>query len=198
MSDRWRWLAPACRVPSPDRASVVIEETTDDGRAEVTFTAPPGWRLEKLCLERCAFTWLEEQLSADGILLARSLEGTWQAHVVECKRTITEQKWPRVQRQLRGSCVRLLAVGGVLGLEIAKISLYTAYRQAKMFSHTNFTASMPRPGASGMPERFAQQLAWRASELPVDGFGPLEHRRIVLADAGDDVGRATVPLGPPQ
>jgi hypothetical protein len=197
MSDRWDWLAPVCRVPATNGGSVIIEETMAEGRAEVIFTAPPGWRLEKLSLERCAFAWLDEQLSADGILLARSLEGTWQAHVVECKRTVTEEKWRKVQRQLRGSCLRLLAVGGVLGLEIAKITLYTAFRRAKIFAHTpDFTSAMPRPGRIGMPEHFAQRLAWRASELVVDGFGPLEHRRLQLDDTGDDVGRAHVSLPP--
>lgn len=194
MTERWGWLAPICRAPGT--GSVVIEETTHDGRAEVTFTAPAGWRLEKLTLERCAFAWLDEQLSADGILLARPTDGTWQAHVVECKRTVTDEKWQKVRRQLRGSCLRLLAVNGILGLEIGKITLYTAFRRAKISDRTpDFTFVTPPPGRVGPHERFAQRLAWRASTLSLDGFGSLEHRRIPLDDHGDDVGRATIPLG---
>jgi hypothetical protein len=196
MIDRWGWLAPVCRMPLAGDSAVTIEETTDDGRAEVTFTAPPGWRIEKLALERCAFTWLEEQFSADGILLARPSDGSWQAHVVECKRTVTDGKWQKVQRQLRGSCLRLLAVNGVLGLELGKITLYTAFRRESISARTpDFTLATPPPGRTGTNERFAQRLAWQAGTLAIDGFGPLEHHRIQLEDRGDDVGRATVSLG---
>lgn len=197
MSDRWECLAPLCRVPARADGSVVIEETTGDGRAEVTFTVPAGWRLEKLAFERCAFAWLNEQLSADGVLLTCSLDGKWRAHVVECKRTVTDDKWKKIQRQLAGSCLRLLAAGGVLGLELEQVTLYTAFRIAKISTRSpDFTLATPPPGLVGPRERFAQRLAWQASTLWIDGLGPLEHRRIQLTDAGDDVGRATIPLGP--
>ena len=164
----------------------------------MTFTAPPGWTLEKLTLEHCAFTWLEEQFSADGILLARPIDASWHAHVVECKRTVTDAKWQKVQRQLRGSCLRLLAVNGVLGLEIGKITLYTAFRREKISARPpDFTLPPPPPGRISAHEPFAQRLAWQTGTLALDGLGPLEHRRIQLEDRGDDVGRATVSLGSP-
>lgn len=196
MTDRWGWLSPSCHESVASGGSAVVEENNDEGRAEVTFTAPLGWKLEKLSLERCAFAWLDEPLCADGIVLAQSIAGDWHAHVVECKRTVTDEKWQRVQRQLRGSCLRLLAVGGVLGLEIDKITLYTAFRRTKISARTpDFALMTPPPGRVDPRERFAQRLAWQAPRLPLEGFGMLDHQRIQLDDRGDDVGRATVSLG---
>jgi len=198
MSERWSWMASDHRTSYIDGGSVTISESRDGGRAEVTFTAPAGWRLEKLDLDRCTFAWLDEQHVADGILLTCSPAGRWHAHVVECKRTVTDEKWAKVQQQLRGSCIRLLAASGVIGFSVERITLYTAFRRDQL-GLRSMDAVLATPEA-GQPVRpgspASRRTAWQAKELFIDGFGPLAHHRIQLADAGDDVGRATVPLGP--
>lgn len=99
MSERWDRLAPACRQAATDDGAVVIEETRDDGRTEVRFVAPDGWRLEKIAVDhRCRFTWLAERKSADGLVLARPPQGRWQAHIVECKKTIKDMSTGRRSR----------------------------------------------------------------------------------------------------
>jgi hypothetical protein len=197
MTERWQWLATTYRTSSENGGSVTIEEAKDEGRAEVTFTAPAGWKLEKLDLDRCTFAWLGEPMVADGIVLARSPDGTWEAHVVECKRTVTDDKWSRVQKQLRGSCIRLLAAGGVVGLTVARITLYTAFRRDQLGRRSPDAVLLgPLAGLPFGPDApAARRSAWQADELVVEGFGPLEHHRIQLTDSGDDVGRAAILLG---
>ena len=196
MTERWPWLAASHRTSSMNGGSVTIEELRDGGRAEVTFTAPAGWKLEKLALDRCAFAWLDEQQVADGIVLARSPDGRWEAHVVECKRTVTDEKWSKVQKQLRGSCLRLLAVGGVVGFEVASITLYTAFRRDQLGARSTDAALAASPAGEpfGAGSPAVRRSAWQASTLTVDGFGQLAHRRIQLTATGDDVGRAVVSL----
>lgn len=197
MTERWPWLSASHRASVAGGGSITIEETKDSGRAEVELTAPSGWTLEKLILDRCAFEWLDGSQVADGIVLARSPEGKWQAHVVECKKTVTDDKWSKVQEQLRGSCMRLLAAAGVVGIEVERITLYTAFRRDQLGSRSSdATLATPPTGERiGASSSAARRVAWQSSALVVEGLGPLEHRRVQLDTADDDVGRAVVPLG---
>jgi hypothetical protein len=196
MTERWSWLAASHRASSIDGGAVTIEETKDPGRAEVTFAAPSGWTLEKLALDRCAFDWLDGPQVADGVVLARAPGGKWKAHVVECKRTVTDAKWTRVQKQLRGSCMRVMAVAGAVGIEIEQFILYTAFRQDQLGRRsTDAILTISPAGEPTDPASpAARRVAWHARTLLVEGLGMLEHRRIQLTTADDDVGRAEILL----
>lgn len=197
MSERWDWLSVHCRASAHDGGSVVVEESDRQGRAEVTFTAPARWRLERLAIHHdYAFDWLHLKKAADGIVLVRRPNGCWEAHIVECKRKVKTSSWLDVQAQLHGSCIRLRAICGVLGVQVDRITLYTAFREDLLGSRSPDPALTTLPVEPTGPRSPAIIVkAWRASILDLEGFGPLAHQRIQLTDAGDDVGRATVVLG---
>lgn len=194
---RWDRIAAACRASAVDGGTVLVEETQDDGRAEVRFVAPPGWRLEKIAVDhRHGFEWLVERKSADGIVLARTPQGQWQAHIVECKKTIKEKSWAGVRAQLHGSRLRLDAIAGVLGIEIERVVLYTAFREDRigLGSPDPILDAVPIGGREpGEPAR--ARAAWRASTVFIPGEGPLSHRRLQLHTV-EDVGRIDVEPSP--
>ncbi|MCB9552834.1 MAG: hypothetical protein H6705_13310 [Myxococcales bacterium] len=202
MNDRWDRLAKGCRQSAPDGGEVTVEESADEGRARVRFTAPAGWRLERLAItHRHPFDWLSNRKAADGIVLARRPDGIWEAHIVECKGTMGDGNWRKVREQHQGSRIRLDALCGVLGITVERIVLYTAFRDDKM------GVASPEPlltkllvGATGTlahshPDVVAARVAWHTGEVTLQGFPPLPHRRVALT-VRDDTGYATVSLSP--
>lgn len=193
MSERWDRISPECRESAADGGTVAVRESANEGRAELRFEAPPGWRLEALTLHhRYRFDWLAERKAADGIVLARTPEGRWQAHIVECKRTIGTGTWAQAQQQLGGSRIRLDALAGVLGVQIDQVCLYTAFRREKLGVQSTdpvlgaIAIDRVTPSSPG-----AQRAAWRAATIAVAGGERLRHRHVQLVVV-DDVGRAQI------
>jgi hypothetical protein len=95
------------------RAGVVlVEETSEGGKALVKFELPPGeegiqWHLAGSSL----FPVLKEEKNADGVFMLKSPRGGWEAHVVECKKTVGTRTWRDAREQMRWTIARLRAVG---------------------------------------------------------------------------------------
>lgn len=193
MSGAWARLSrEVCRAADADNA-VVVEETAPQGRARVRVRAPKGWRVVCLPLDHgYEFCWLAERKGADGIVLACDPDGRWQAHIVECKATVSDGKWDEIRAQFHGSRLRLAAVCGVLGIAVRAVTLHTAFRRDKI----GVASPDPEVFEAEMvatPRRAPRDM-WRDGWVPLDGFGVFTHRRVPL-DVRDDIGHGTITLG---
>lgn len=202
MRERWDRLAPGCRQSAPDGGEVSVEECAEDGRACVRFTAPRGWRLERLAIHhRHRFDWLSLRKAADGIVLACRPDAIWEAHIVECKASVGMGAWEKVREQFRGSRIRLDAICGVLDIDLAQVMLYTAFRHDRMglgspdLALIDTMVGPPAPHDAGVDHAKAAAMAWRAPTITLPGFPPFPHRRVPLT-VRDDTGYATVSLSP--
>lgn len=195
--ERWAQLSPDCYREAQDGGQVVVQETAQDAhaRAEVTFQAPPGWRLVCLLNNAYAFDWLSERAAADGIVLACRPDGRWEAHIVECKATVKLNEWRHIRtRQFRGGRIRLDALCGVLGIQVDAVKVYTAYRKAAVGRETPNSVQLVHDVGRGASPGLADQRAWEAPDVEIADYGRVPHRRIEL-DVQDGVGRYTVALG---
>ncbi len=111
-------------VPAPGSVRIVEREAA--GEADVECPVPEGcawvhWRLDGL------FSFLKEDKNADGALLLCHPDGRYEAHVIECKRTVDQAKWHEIARQFRWTLGKLLAIAGVLGIQLDRVTLGTAW-----------------------------------------------------------------------
>lgn len=111
---------------APQGATVV--ERNVAGEASVAFTLPEGCLCIKWSLPPETFGVLRDKANADGAFILRRADGSFEAHVVECKRTINRTKWAEVRKQMRWTLSRLRALAGILGVELRHGVLYTAFR----------------------------------------------------------------------
>lgn len=115
-----------------------VEERASDGAAEVILELPEP----RECLHFRAepsggtrwFQYLKPQTCADGALLVPMSDGSYAAHIVECKASLDASKWVRVKQQFLGALLRLHAIAGLLGLSIERIQCYTAFRSSQLVS----------------------------------------------------------------
>lgn len=191
----WERLAIACKRPASSDGAVIVVEEADDGAAVVTFWAQPGWRLESLALNhKYVFNWLLNRKAADGVVLAQEPGGLWQAHIVECKRTVSEKGWRHIQKQFHGSRVRLDALMGVLSLEVSVVHLHTAY------VYDRIGLASPDPVLFGLlegkeAERVRSRITWGHATIELPDFGSFQHNRLLLQlDETDGVGKAEFQL----
>jgi hypothetical protein len=188
-------------VEPPTKA--IIEEPQVAGEARVECTLPDGSRCVQWNLQTGMFQFLQEEKNADGALLVwradGTVDGSFDAHVLECKRTVDQRKWADVLQQMRWTLARLLAVAGTLGVPIARARFYTAYRRDLLSSDSSRNPALPRiPIAGGAPPHGEldrarrQQLDWENDDLVMEGFaGRFPHRKGKLDDA---TGRGAVDL----
>jgi hypothetical protein len=131
--------------------------------------------------------------------LVQRSDGQFEAHIVECKKTVDQKKWSDITEQMRWTLCKLMALAGALGVQVEEAVLYTAYRFDKLSEHES-----PNPAAAkrliGDPdaqspeeveytEARRQQLAWERDQVPLRGFvAAFRHHKIRLDEA---TGRAT-------
>jgi trans-aconitate methyltransferase len=111
----------------------VVKEQEKEGEAHVDCALPPEtvgiqWHIENPKL----FPFFKQQLAADGSLMVQRPDGTWEAHILECKATVNQDAWAKALRQMRWSLMRLRALAGVLGVQFSRVVLYTAFRKDEM------------------------------------------------------------------
>lgn len=83
----------------------------------------PGYFVNKKC--------------ADYVLFENTDHG-WTAHIFELKRTVKSDVWEtEIKEQFRGAMQNILALAGVLGIEIRDIMLHTVYRNDKVNDMVN-------------------------------------------------------------
>jgi hypothetical protein len=119
------------------------------------------------------------------LLLARGGDA-FEAHVVELTRTAAREKWDTVRQQHEWAIVRLLAIAGVLGIEIEGVVAYTAYNRDKL---TRDPALLKVPVDPENTRRWAEaRRTWESGRLRMDVLGrDVEHRRLPAREDGPAV-----------
>jgi hypothetical protein len=178
---------------------VVIYEDATDGEARVTCTFPPGGVGLIFRLDEVGFPFLRQRASVGWLVLLCLPDGSMDAHLVECKRTVNWRKWHEIKGQMAASVTRCLALAGALRVEIRRFHGYTAHRNDRLSVPRSpdpvFTRLPLGPGAVAREEpaetREARvgQLDWDADEIRLEEVGAaVPHRRVPL-DPLSGVGR---------
>jgi len=183
-------------VEAPSKA--IVEERETAGEARVDCALPERARCIQWNLGTGKFQFLKEEKNADGALLVwrddGSKDGSFEAHIVECKRTLDQKKWSDALQQMRWTLARLLAISGTLGIPIGRACFYTAFRQDNLSSESSRNPAMPRipigtrrtrpDDAHELNWARRQQLDWENDEIAIVGFeGRFPHRKVKLDDA---------------
>jgi hypothetical protein len=185
-------------VTAPGGVRIVEREAA--GEAVVECPVPAGctciqWRLDGL------FSFLKEDKNADGTLLVCRQDGRYEAHIIECKRTVDQTKWHEIARQFRWTLGKLLAIAGVLGIAIERVTFGTAYRRDQLSEDESPNPSQGRPmlegraeegdDAAAITEARRYQLAWMNDQVRLPGFlNPFPHVKIRLDAEGRGTYRA--------
>jgi hypothetical protein len=182
--------------PSP----IIVEETAKDGRAHVTFQPEDGAHCIEWLMQQGLFKFIKDDKNADGAFFVQRSERSFEAHVVECKRTINQDSWDKAKRQMRWTLIRLRALAGVLGVELANVVCYTAYCDDELQAD-----SSPDPAESKIPigdeeasipedaeiqRTLRRQFDWDGEEVHLRDFDDaFPHRKLPLQlNAGVGIG----------
>lgn len=181
-----------------------IVETQKDGEADVRCEVPAGCTCVVFHLhgQDGLFEFLLRSSNADGTFLFARADGTVGAWIVECKWTISASSWEHARRQFRWTLARLLAVAGVIGVEIQSVSLTTAFREDQLSPEGSPNPAVYKvplgevePSEDGeVPRNPAARarLAWLSGRVPLTGYrGEFAHTKLQL-DAG---GNGACPFG---
>lgn len=182
-------------VRHPEKAIFVEQEKAGEARIECGL--PVGALCIQWNLAPGLFRFLETEKNADGALLIWRDDGTrdglFEAHVMECKKTVDQSKWDEILRQLRGTFLRLRAVSGALGVPLRRVTFYTAYREDKLSSDSSRNPVLPR---NAITSRFAPpdvmidrprqlQMDWENDDITLGDFeGRFAHRKVELDGNG--------------
>jgi hypothetical protein len=183
-------------VRHPDRAVVVERNTAAEARIECSFPD------DTLCVQwnwpTGLFQFLKEESNADGALLIwrndGSRDGLFDAHIMECKKTITFSTWEKALVQLRWTFMRLRAVAGALGVPLGRVTFYTAYRVENISSDSSrnpvllrlsITSQHATPDNTTLRQR-QLRTAWETGDISLGDFdGRFAHRKIHLDENGN-------------
>lgn len=171
-------------------ATVKVAEQAVAGEANVECSLPEG----SLCVQwsfHGGFPFLKVDKNADGALLVQRKDGTYEAHVMECKRSVDQTKWGEILQQMRWTLSKLLALSGALGIHLERAVFYTAFRNDRLS-----TVSSPNPIFAKLPieaeaplederdQRARQlQMDWENDDITLGDFdGRFAHTKIKLDD----------------
>lgn len=183
-------------VRHPDRAVVVERITAGEARIECSFPD------DTLCVQwnwpTGLFQFLKEESNADGALLIwrndGSRDGLFEAHIMECKKTVTSGTWEKALLQLRWTFMRIRAVAGALGVPLGRVTFYTAYREENISSDSSrnpVLLRLPITSQHANPDNTTQRqrqlrTAWENDEISLGDFeGRFAHRKIELDGNGN-------------
>ena len=151
---------------------VFVEEMQKEGAARIACRFPEGfvaipWRLQSGDLRP-----IGSEKNADGALLLLRPDGGIEAHVMECKQTITSSKWKEVLEQLAWTVIRLLAIAGALHERVARVVLYTAFRNDDLSlddaaDPVQYKLAIEEAEASPMVRR---DLQWMSPDIELPGW----------------------------
>lgn len=192
-------LFRAVRAP----LAVRVEETESDGRAELRFAVPDGTLCVEWKIQKKIFGFLNDTRNADGAFFVLVGDDAVEAHVVECKRTVTQDAWSKAKRQMRSTLLRLRALAGVLGVEITRVVCYTAYCDDELEpdslpepaeSKISIGDDPPAPEDAEDLETVRRQFDWESEFVYLPDFGePVPHRKLTLQQI-DGVGVGYFPI----
>jgi hypothetical protein len=188
---------------------VVVKEEEKDGAAEVIWTFDSEGPCIRWKVRTNLFGFLKSTANADGAFLLGGSGDAFEAHICECKRTITLESWRQAKLQMRWTLAWLLALAGAAGIQIDRVTCYTAYRDDEAMrpdsSPDPAQAKLPiDPEAPRTPEEeeirqtLRQQFDWIEDRIRLrDLEGAFPHVTVLLDVGEDDVGRARIHLAAP-
>lgn len=156
---------------------VVVREMNEGGEAHIEISYPDGahcitWYLEKTGY----FQFLEGDKAADGIFFVCHADARIEVHIIECKKTMTNSSWAQAKKQIQESLTKVLAIAGVLGIDIDNVCLGAAFRENRLDSDEYpepRTGAGPLDGARHSDDTIARarDLAeWRTGHVKFRGF----------------------------
>jgi len=165
-----------------------VVEDKKDGLSRVACYIPEGALSVKLNIRDGLFQFLREAKNADGAFLVRRADGLFEAHVIECKRSVNQSKWEDAIKQVRWTVLCLLSLAGALGIQVEAIVLQTAYRFDKLspddLPNPNIAKAAIGPLDADEEEPTTarrKQLEWERDEVTLDGFdGWFPHVKVKL------------------
>lgn len=167
-----------------------VVETAEDGRAEVRFSVSPGCLgLGFVLSEGVKISFLADTKSADGHMLVQEKDGSWTAHVVECKATVRSKDWTKAQKQLVAGMLRLQIVADFLGVEIARWRGHVAFRNDLLSPRRTpdlafLEAPLGRDPAD--EEQLRQRQSWALGQIQGVSFvATLPVHKVQLDSAGE-------------
>lgn len=176
-----------------------IAELEDDG-IRVDCSLAGVTTCIKLRLDPHDIKFLRGGKCADFALLLARGGDAFEAHVLEFKKSVGEKEWLYVQEQLEWAVVRLLAIAGVLGIQIQAVTLYTVFCNDKLSRESApDPVGMKIPVGPSDPERAAAarrwaeaRRSWEQGRLHLEAFArDIEHCRIPA-----NTGRASISCCP--
>jgi hypothetical protein len=170
---------------------VDVFEEASGGEARITCAFAAGEVGLIFRLDEMSFPFLRQKAAVDWLVLLHLPDGAFDAHLVECKRTVTWRKWHEIKGQMASSITRCRALAGALGGEIRRFHGYTAYRNDRLSTPRSpdpvFSRLPLGPGAVAQEEPAetrearAGHLDWEAGDLRLEGVGAVvPHRRVQL------------------
>jgi len=167
----------------------LVEEMAVPGEARVALILAEGYLAIQWHLSTGLFRVLKEELNADGAFILQRPDGSFEAHVVECKKTVDRRDWAKARAQMRWTLSRLRGLAGVLGIELRRGVLYTAFRTDNLSPDSDPNPiAQRRPigeGGAGLAFERRAEREWVDDELSLTGFdGHFAHRKIQLDEHG--------------
>lgn len=171
---------------------VVVEEKARDGLAEIRCRFPEGFRVIFWRHEARDFWPIASDKNADGAMLVVRPDGMLEAHVMECKQTVSASEWRKALLQLEWTLTRLLAITGALHERVDRVVLYTAYgKDALSLDESPDAELFKLPLEDGANEIVRRDRAWMLSDVPLPGWAsPFPHEKVKK----DDLGHASIDL----
>lgn len=169
----------------------LVEETAEDGEARLSCRIPSGALALRFRTSRqefpSRFRFLRSSRSCDGAVLLLRPDGRWEAHVVECKRTMAWDKWDKAKEQLGWSLVRLHTLAHVLGISIAASRCHSVFREDRLDRSPATADPALARHPLGRP-----RLDWLDDQVHLPAFErPVTHTRHRL-DVSDGTGACTL------
>ncbi len=183
--DIYEWMPPS--------QPITIRETEAQGKADVELQPPDGCQCLRLWLPTGLFGILGEDKNADGALLLIWPQGGIEAHVVECKKTVSQSEWDKATRQMQWTLTKLQALVGALGERLDRAFFYTAFRSDCLSeddspnpSYGERTLDIPENAAGAeMNKSRRKQIEWMRDQIRLQGFDDLfVHKKIKLNESG--------------
>jgi hypothetical protein len=182
-------------------APIEVFEETAGGEARVTCTLSSEGVCLVFRLDEVGFPFLRQRKAVDWLVLLHVLDGSIDAHLIECKRTVSSGSWREIKSQMASSVTRGLALAGALGAQIRRFHCYTAYRNDRLSTDPVFARLPLGPGAVARAEpaetRGARlgHLDWEATEIVLEGMDTrVSHQRVPL-DPVTGVGQVELSAG---
>jgi len=177
--------------------TLLVEETNEAGEAAVYCQVATDHTCVEFKLhgQDGIFEFLRESYNADGAFLIARPDDSVSIWIVECKKTIRSSSWDHALKQFQWTAARLLAVAGVIGVEVKSISLMTAFRYDELSPEASPNPALGKLPVGGnaaeLPEEERRSLealkllAWMGEDVPLRGFtGRFAHTRVQLDSTG--------------